>query len=86
MARTLTKTLARIRSEDPERGKRLESFYKDMRGSTDLGMLGTGSWRRAIEILDQYSRTGYYPSRHSEVIDFYDSWLNEVYLKPREIN
>jgi len=77
MPRTLTQTLARIRSENPTRGAQLQRFYEKMRGTLTLEMLETGSWRRAIEILDQYLSTGYRLSKYAGVIDIYESWVSE---------
>lgn len=74
MARTLGKAIDAVQLRDPSLAARYNAFYEGSRGKITLDMLGTGSWRRAIEILDQYHRTGYVLERYRPVIDMFEAW------------
>ncbi len=88
MARSLHKLLAKIEKVDPARAKRYSTFYEGVRGRIPLSLLGTGSWRKTIEILDLYDRTGHVLERDRSVVDMFETWSagepSEVGICPEE--
>ena len=77
MAKSLNATLTNIERTDSSRGRNLRRFYETMRSTLTLEMMETGSWRKTIEVLDAYTKTGHVLEKYRLLADMYDNWLEE---------
>jgi len=85
MPKTLAQTFNKIEAEDVQRGSNLRRFYSTMRSTATLEILETGSWQRAIEVLNEYIRTGRVLEKYRSLTDMYDIWLVEFGTKEEQI-